>query len=315
MVTRKMVSPLFRNPLLRLLFQLWWLPVLAAPVLWVPLASWVPWLLPHPAWVPIAYGAVLAGIAGTAGLHAAGVTLWEGLRHARRGHRFLCLHCLHFSEFRFACGACRSEVEPLIVHTRGAYVNDCPQCGAVLFSRDGETGVGVQAGCRHCGRVCEPEVYHERQVEVVGALRESDFAAFCAAIGAVPTRPLAGIPMGWHDSGTRLTVVLSVGELPTHAAMLPATHAIWAVERIWMDGSDVEPLKLGEAVDRFLGRTRLSAARRQDLVLCIGGEIPDGPASRLLTARFGTVVGHVAPAALVRKGAELMETRACSSRF
>jgi hypothetical protein len=253
--------------------------------------------------VPVGYAAVLTGIVAAAGLHAAGAALREGLRHTSSDHRFLCPHCLRFGEYRFACGACGRAVDALTVHTYGAYVNDCPHCGVLLFSRDGESGVGVQAGCQHCARVCERQIYHEREVAVVGALRESDFAALCSAIGARPERTRGGIHAGCHDDGARLTYLLSLGNLPTFAAALPGAHALWAVERIWVDGNDVEPLKLGEAVDRFLQQTRLSAAGRQALAICVGGDAPSGASHRLLAARFGAVVDHVTPGHLIDAGA------------
>ena len=127
-----MIRTLARNPLLRSLTQNWWLPVLVAPFFVAFLGA--PALA---ALLPLLFGAMVVGIAGAACAHAGLAALQEGLRHERHGHRFLCPHCLRFGEFRYACGACGHEVDPLIVHTRGAYVNDCAECGAHLCARDG----------------------------------------------------------------------------------------------------------------------------------------------------------------------------------
>jgi hypothetical protein len=297
-----MLCALLRNPLLRLLFQLWWLPVLASPILLVLIGAWAPWPLPHPGWVTIAYGAALAGMVGVACLHAGDAAVRERLRHELAGHRFLCPHCLHFGEIRFGCAACGREVEACHVHTRGAYVNDCAHCGAVLFSREGESGQGVAAWCRRCKRTCEREVHHERQVRVVGALRENDFVAACAAVGVQPVQSRSGIRVGCHDDGACFTLLFCLGDLPSFAGMLPHTHAFWSVEQIWLDGNDVEPLRLGETVDRFLHRTGLLAARRRTVAIGIGGDAPDAT-RRLLAARFGPVVCHVAPTEWVAPGA------------
>jgi hypothetical protein len=298
-----MVRPLSRNPLLRSLVQNWWLPVLAAPALSIAWTTLSPTLAVLTAWLPVVYAAALVGIVGPVCLHAGVSALREELRHARRGHAFLCPHCLRFDELRFACGACGHEVEPLIVHTRGVYVNDCPDCGALIYSRDGESGKGVQALCRHCSRVCDREIYHERRVRVVGALRESDFTALCAAIGVQPARTLGGIDRGCHDDGDRLTFILSLAKLPGFAAMLPSAHALWTIEHLWLDGSESDPLELGEGVDRFLHRAGLSERQRQRMTLCVGGRVPENAARRLLAARFGRVAYRVAPAALIGAGA------------
>jgi len=294
-----MVYVLRRNPLVRFLLELWWLPVLGPLLLWIFLARYVSGWLPYPGWVPVVYGAALAGIVGTACLNAAVAGLREDLRHRRARHRFLCPHCLRFSELRFACRACGAEVEPLIVHTHGAYVNDCAQCGAHLFSREEASGQGVQACCGYCSRVCEREVHHERQVRVVGVLRESDFTAFCAALGVPPERTRGGIDRAYYDDGVRLTFVLCLARLPGFVDLLPATHALWSVERIWLDGNDVEPLKLGEAVDRFLHRAGLTGAQRQAIRVYVGGEARDPALDRFLAARFGRVDRGIAPTEMV----------------
>jgi hypothetical protein len=304
-----MVRLLLRNPLLRLLLHLWWLPVLAAWFLVIILGLWAPWSLPHPEGALATYGVLLAGIVGMACLHAADPVLRERIRHDCAGHRFLCPHCLHFGEFCFACGACGREVDALTVHTQGASISDCPQCGAGLFSRDGKVGERVSAGCRHCSAVCKREIYHERQVRVVGALRESDFTAFCSAIGVRPAHTRAGIDVGYHDDGVRLTVVLCLSDLPGNAEALRLTHAFWAIQGLWIDGKNAEPLRLGEAVDRFLQRAGLPTVLQKALTICVGGDAPDA-ARRLLAARFGRVACRVAPADLIGAEAPRVPARA-----
>lgn len=294
-----MIRTLARNPLLRTLTQNWWLPVLVAPLFSVFLGFTLPVAGALAAMMPLIYGAAVVGIASAACAHGGIAALREAWRHERQGHRFLCPHCLRFGEFRFACWACGHEVDPLIVHTRGAYVNDCAECGARLCARDGKLETAVQAFCRHCSRACEREIHHERRVRVIGTLRESDFTTVCDAIGVEPARTLGGIDRGGYDDGERMTFVLSLAKLPGFAAMLPDAHALWSIEQLWLDGSDGKSLDLGEASDRFLHRSGLSEARRQRLTVTVGGTVPDGPARRLLNARFGKVVYRVPPAALV----------------
>jgi hypothetical protein len=301
-----MVGPFVRNPMLRRLLQCWWLPVLVAPLLWMLLETWTwtPSSRPHHCYMPILlYGAAIAGFAGAAYAHAATATLRERLRHTLAGHRFLCPHCLCFGAFRFACGACGNEVEPAAVHTRGAFVPDCSHCGALLFPRSGDTADNVRAWCRHCARVCEREIHHERQVQVVATLREGDFAAFCTAIRACPVRTRGGIDAACHDDGARLTFVFSLTDRTGRGATPRAAHALRASGRIWLwlDGADVEPLKLGEIVDRLLRWTDLSGARRRKIAVGTRGDLPDS-SRRLLAARFGEVVAHVAPADLMGAG-------------
>ncbi len=161
---------LFRNPLLRLLGRLWWLPALTIVAAWglggergLRLAGLG----------VVAYLAAVAGIVGAASAHGAYAASRERARHRSAQHRFLCPDCLHFGDFDFACGACGKRVEAFLVHTSGAYVNDCPHCHEHLLSREGLDGRGVQAHCERCKGNCDRAIHHERQVRVLATLLKS----------------------------------------------------------------------------------------------------------------------------------------------
>src|SRR5262245_416258 len=133
---------LFRNPLLRLLGRLWWLPALALVAAWglggergLRLAGLG----------IVGYLDAVAGMIGVAWAHGAYAGSPARARRYSSDHRFLCPDCLHFGDFDFACGACGKKVKAFPVHTNGAYINDCPDCHAHLLPRDGLDGRGVRA--------------------------------------------------------------------------------------------------------------------------------------------------------------------------
>ena len=160
---------LFRNPLLRLLGRLWWLPALTLLATW-GLGGERGWR-----WASngiVAYLAVVAGMICAAWARGTFAAVREHARLSSAQHRFLCPQCLHFGGFHFACGACGKRVEDFLVHTGGDYVNNCRHCKAELLTQK-----GVQARCEHCQHACERAVYHQRQVGVLGALLPDDFTA------------------------------------------------------------------------------------------------------------------------------------------
>src|SRR5262249_30546968 len=171
---------LLRNPLVRLLARLWWLPALAL------VAGWGCDPGQGGRWVSVGAAALAAaaGMISAACAHGAGAALRESARRRRAGHRFVCPYCRRFAPFRFACGACRDEVETFVVHTHGAYVNDGRQCHAPLLSHEGG---GVRAYCTHGQATCDRHVYHRRQVRALATLLPVDLATLRDASGAGET--------------------------------------------------------------------------------------------------------------------------------
>jgi hypothetical protein len=302
---------LFRNPLFRLLGRLWWLPALAICAAWgvggeqgLRLAEMV----------VAAYLSAIASMVGVAWAHGSCVARRDRAYHHRARHRFLCPHCLHFGGFHFACGACGKKVGAFLVHTDGVYVNDCRRCHALLLSRDGQDGRGVQAYCKRkrCKGSCDRAVHHQRQVRVLATLLPADFSSFCRAIGAEGRKAKGeeqtGKDMGYvyADDGARLAYVLNLSDLTDAARKLPSRHALWAVESIWLDGEKAEPLALGQAVDQFIRQVGLTERQRRRLTVCVrvNQDGLDPAAQNLLAARFGTVRYGVAAEDFLCDGAQ-----------
>jgi hypothetical protein len=303
------MSALFRNPLLRLLGRLWWLPALTLVAAWglggergLRMAG-----------LGIAaYLAAIAGIVGAAWAHGAYAASRERTRHRSSDHRFLCPGCLHFGDFDFACGACGKRVEAFLVHTSGAYVNDCPHCHAHLLSRDGSDGRGVQAHCERCQGNCDRAVHHKRQVRVLATLLPADFTSLCQTIGAQEKQAQGGIGYACDDDGVRLTYLLNLNSLTDASRSLPDAHALWEVECIWLDASGDDrqklALDLGKAADQFIRRADLTDQQRQALTVCVPQVTLDPVVQRVLETRFGAIKYGVAATDFLGRAAKTLPT-------
>jgi len=306
---------LFRNPLLRLLGRLWWLPTLTLVAAWGVGGEGGLWMAGLGA---AAYIAAIVSMIGAAWGHGAYVALRESARHHSSCHRFLCPDCLHFGGFDFGCGACGKKVEAFLVHTNGAYINDCPHCRARLFTRDGLNGRSVRTYCEHCKSNRDCATHHYRRVFVMATLLPADFATICQTIGAqersaqgrisydcdddgvrhyFQLAPVTGNGVSYarDDDGVRLTYLLNLESLTDTARALPDTHALWELKSIWLDaaGNEIEvALKMGEAADRFDRQTGLA----KTLTVCVP-QIELGDAVKnVLETRFKGIEYEVAAA-------------------
>lgn len=296
---------LFRNPLLRLLGRLWWLPALTLVI--AAFGIWEEQGFRLVGLGGAAYLAAIAGIVGAAWAHGACVALSKSARRRSSRHRFLCPNCLRFGVFQFACGACGKEVETFLVHTNGAYINDCSHCHVPLLSRDGLDGRGVRSYCERCKGNCDHAIHHQRQVHVVGTLLPADFVSLCQAVGAQKRQAQDGIGFAYDDDGVRLTYTLDLSSLTNAAHSLPRTHALWEVESIWLEASGDAPqrlaLEIGQAADRFITETGLSETQQRALTVCVRQSALHDDVQNKLETRFGAIKYGVAAAGFVNHAA------------
>lgn len=277
---------LFRNPLLRLLGRLWWLPVALIVLAAGALGGFQIWERATTGFAVVL--SFIGGMIGAAWVHGAVRSAQAASRHGAGSHRFLCPRCLQFGPMRYACGGCGAEVEAFVVHTGGAYVNDCPQCHAPLFSRDGVQGKGVQAYCAHCRGRSDREIYHERAVRVVGAVAPARFAELFASAGAAGQGE-GGFPYSCRDNGERLTYVLDLAGLPASDEPVQEDHALRSLEAVWVAGGDGEALALGQAADRFVRLSQMSETRRREVPVWVQATALEPAVRNLLQSRFGPV--------------------------
>lgn len=287
---------LFRNPLLRLLGRLWWLPALTLTAAWgLGGEQGLRW-----AWLGVAaYLAAIIGVIVAAWAHSTYALLHERARRRSAHYRFLCPHCLRFGGFHFACGACGKKVEAFLVRTNGAYVNDCPRCHAHLISREAEKGSGVRAYCEWCKGNCDCAIHQQRQVSVLATLMPADFTALYQIIGAQEQQAQDGIGYAYADDGARLTYLLNLNSLTETARELPPQHALWELKSIWLDaaGDDSEvALKVGEAADRFDRQTSLA----KTATVCVPQTALSDALRNVLETRFKTIKYGVAPEDFLR---------------
>jgi hypothetical protein len=287
---------LFRNPLLCLLGRLWWLPALTLT------ATWGLGGEQGLRWAGLGVAAYLAASAGmivAAWAHGAYALLREHARRRSAHYRFLCPHCLRFGGFHFACGACGKKVEAFLVHTNGAYVNDCPHCHAHLLSREAEKGSGVRAYCEWCKGNCDCAIHHQRQVRALATLLPADFTALCQTNGTQEQQAQGGIGYAYNDGGARLTYLLNLNSLTETARELPHTHALRELKSIWLNAAgdnNEAALKVGEAADRFDRQTSLA----KTLTVCVPQTNLNDALRNVLETRFKAIKYGVTPEDFLR---------------
>ncbi|MFN7946257.1 MAG: hypothetical protein U0Z53_12975 [Blastocatellia bacterium] len=298
------MHPLFRNPLLQLLRRLWWLPVMLVALAWGVSArsGWRAFQL-----VCLLSGFVVGLIVAALG-HGICCVLHEHSRHRTARHRFLCPRCLHFGDFRFACGMCGNEVTAFRVLTRGAYANECPHCLSRLFDR--RTGQPeVRAYCRNCLGSCDRNIHHRQRVRVIATLLPENFDLLCQLAEAEKRQtddrltficvgrdlPPQHRPQGRltfsapADDSDLLNYILSYDySVGADRPDLP-THALRHIEAIWLDVAAADPLRLGRIVDGFIRQSGLSEQEREQLTIFIRQAAPDAAIINKLQALFGNV--------------------------
>ncbi len=273
-----MLGVLSRNPVVRCLLDLWWVPALLL-LFWGALLGGF-----------VLAGALLAcviggvmGVLGAAGYRAARAQSVHREQRRREGRRYLCPGCLCFDEPRVACHHCGKEVEPFVLFTGGEYVDTCGYCGDSLAFGP---GAEPQAICGHCQSRTPAAIYHDRRVELRGALTDTDFQAICAAAGHPPRRA-RGIGYLSLDDGRRIIYALNLSDVTRVETAVPSGHALSQVRDLWSQEAD--PLVLGQAVDRFAGGAGLGAAQLAETTLRLGRTPVDPAAERALRARLAGI--------------------------
>ena len=203
-------------------------------------------------------------------------------RRARRvsSRRFLCPHCLRFSKYRLACGACWLKVKEELVQTN----SPCPQCQKPLQEN-------VRARCKRCMCGCDNAAYHQRRVRVLATLRPSDFASICRAYGT--PRTLAQGTLGCvFDNGIWLAYVLNLKDLSEVKSFVRSDA--FREMMIWVDAEgddDTKALSLSfvEDADRFISQAGLREAQRRTVMVCVRQDRLEPAVGHALVTRFGTI--------------------------
>lgn len=279
---------LFRNPVLRLLGALWWLPALL--ILTACCLGGAEGLR----YIGVAYalcGTAVAGMVGAAAAHAGLLSLRARIARLRRSHRFLCPECLRFAPMRVACGTCGKEISLLFFDAGGLYLGECPGCGLALAVTSAAASAAtaprrcLRSSCWYCRRRFDLAL-NRRRVRVLATLLPRGFDRLLERAGgaAVHTRGRRHFHI---DDGETLTHVVDLNDLPRFR-FLSSAHAVHEVEAIWVDAGAVDVLALGRSADRFLRRTDLPPPRRQAITVCLDGELPPA-VHALLASRFGRV--------------------------
>ncbi len=269
---------LLRNPALRILTQLWWLPVLIALLVGLQRES------PSLGWIGIAgYLGLLLGLMGSGWALVNRSVARERARHRRSEHAFLCPACLHRDEFRYACNSCGQEVDPRAALGGELLGCRCPHCGA-KWSESGADR--LHAYCGQCRATGDAGQLHERKVVVHGAVTAHDFLEL-AARGEAETRTVAGVRCFAREREGLVEWNLCLEDLTREQDVLPRSHAVHGLTSVWI--SEGDPLRLGQIIDHLVSRAELSEDRLAAIRVRVAAAELDPAAQRLLSSRFGEV--------------------------
>jgi hypothetical protein len=71
---------------------------------------------------------------------------------------------------------------------------------------------------------------------------------------------------------------------------------MWEIESIWTSADESEALKLGQSIDQFIVRARLTDSEAKRLGVCAPQEELSATVAHVLTTRFGSVRSGVSAA-------------------
>ncbi|HWQ33065.1 MAG TPA: hypothetical protein VNQ79_09435 [Blastocatellia bacterium] len=268
----------------------------------------------------------------------------ETIRRRNSGQRFLCPECLFFDSYQFACGRCGGQVELLPVYTRGLYVDTCPQCRESLFEGHHKPGEAppkvpeVQAYCQTCRGDSPRRIHHCRRVRVAATLREEDFAKLCQTAGQMERRVRRGPLVSRYPDDGFITFGLKISEEGDHRVRhpvryacvddgecltyillcdhegwleetVPPQHALRHIEAIWLDAENISPLRLGQAIDRFIRHSGLAEAKEPAIKVCVPQTRLDPVVSSRLETLLGRISYGVAAADFLSPGTAAVSTQ------
>jgi hypothetical protein len=300
------MKALFRNPLLRLVWRLWWLP----PLLFTLIGLIVGGAAGQTLFLNgTAFCLLLpVGMMLFAWLHGLAKMILTGRERWRRQWRFLCPHCLKFGGFYYACGNCEQPLEPFAALTEGLYVNDCSKCKKALFSRFRRTGSGVMARCEHCGKTCSRETHHRRKARVVATLIPQDFQHISSTL-RLPERRANDVRYLLLDDGEFLTCLMNIHRFSIILPTWNSRHAIRSLSAIWLSGANMDSrsaaLAIGQAVNEWMLYVReMRASERwwRNLPMCVGPSDLDAAADHVLTSDFKNIEYGVSLQAFLEMG-------------
>lgn len=111
-----------------------------------------------------------------------------------------------------------------------------------------------------------------------------------------PTRPSdkervwrRGMQFAVLDDGQCLTYVLCCDDEWRPEKFVALQHALRHVEAVWLDAENTGPLKLGQAIDRFIRHSGLAAAKEPAIKVCV----PQTRLDPVISNRLETLLGRI----------------------
>lgn len=284
---------LLRNPLIRFLIRLWWLPTLALMIVAFGLGGkYVGNVTTYVVSIIAFYVAALFVIALIEGLWMGSQQRSERFSHE---HRFLCPDCLRFGYIKYACKKCGHLVDNFVVDTAGAFVKKCAHCHLALFTDEDMEGSQIRAYCQMCYSNSDRAVYHNKSIRTVAALTAKDFAILTQNAEIEIKKSQDGISYAIRDYRGTLTFVLNLADLNNIVTPDSDMHALRDISSIWTDCSETDALELGQIIDAMVIRAKLPEAQWRGMTICVLPLQIDAASQHVLQTRFGKVSYRVSP--------------------
>ena len=279
-----------RDRLIPALSRLWWVALLAvaAAILYGGIKKGFE--IVHLIALATMFG--VTGLVSSMWLLEGFVGIREGIRRRRSSLTFLCPTCLRFGSFRYSCPECGNAIRAFFSKTESAAFDTCPYC-FTAFTSD------LRARCVYCNATCDPTVFHERRVRIVGTLFAKDYDWLKRIAKARPCRSNT-FRFCYFDDGSRLTYILDLSDLTRPPRGSTHSLALSRLEAVWVSGTDDDSLKLGRAADGLARHPSMTRRRRRSVLVCTSPDDLEFTNKQILRTRFGTIKYGVSAADFIR---------------
>ena len=98
-----------------------------------------------------------------------------------------------------------------------------------------------------------------------------------------------GMQFAVLDDGQCLTYVLCCDDEWRPEKFVALQHALRHIEAIWLDAENISPLKLGQAIDRFIRHSGLAEAKEPAIKVCV----PQTRLDPVVSSRLETLLGRI----------------------
>jgi hypothetical protein len=139
------------------------------------------------------------------------------------------------------------------------------------------------------------------RIRAVATVLPEDFETLWAAMERPNRLRLGG---GWfvEETDTRITYLLNLADRRSLPAAFSTTPSMEEVEALWIEGKELDPLELGQALDDLIRRAQFSESHRSGVTVCLSHADPEPALRNVVEARFPCVRYGVGAKDFLRQG-------------